>query len=105
MRWLEDLTSWQGQELVKIRTLYASAIAFSWYSCALIAIGGGVVSYATLIHPAAQATIATAGLVSLFIGVGMQGYNSWVGTSHSIGKTEPPGPDTRPRPNPRPPGS
>ena len=32
VRWLEDRASWQAQELVKIRTLYASAISFSWVS-------------------------------------------------------------------------
>ncbi len=53
-RWLEDLASWQSQELVKTRTSYASAIAFSWLSFGLIAIGGGLVSYAAFFHPDSQ---------------------------------------------------
>ena len=37
VRWLEDLASWQRQELVKTKTSYESAIAFSWFAFALIA--------------------------------------------------------------------
>jgi hypothetical protein len=102
VRWLEDFNSGQSRELVKTQTCYASAIAFNWLSFALIAIGGCVVSYATFVHPQAQMTIATAALVGLFIGVAVQAFNSWVGTRLFLGKTEPPGADSRPRPNPRP---
>lgn len=73
------------RELVKVRTLYASAIAFNWFSFALIATGGCVVSYATFLHPAAQMTIATLGLFALFIGVIVQAFNSWAGTRLSRG--------------------
>lgn len=100
LRWLEDLASWQGQELVKIRTLHASAIAFSWLSFVLVIVGGGVVSYAALLHPAWQFTIATLGFVGLVIGVAVQGINLLVGEHLARGKTEPPGADARPRPNP-----
>jgi hypothetical protein len=101
VRWLEDLASWQSQELVKTRTSYASAIAFSWLSFALIAIGGGLISYATFFHPDNQKVIATPALVGLFIGVAVQGYNSIVGARLSVGKGTPPESRTRPRPNPR----
>jgi hypothetical protein len=101
-RWLEDLVAWQNQELVKTRTSYASAIAFSWFSFALIAIGGCLVSYATFVHPENQKVIATAAMVGLFIGVAVQGFNSLVGTRLAVGKGNPPEAGTRPRPNPQP---
>jgi hypothetical protein len=100
-RWLEDLASWQSQELAKTRTSYASAIAFSWFSFALIAVGGCLVSYATFVHPENQRVIATAALVGLFTGVAVQGFNSLVGTRLFLGKTDPPGAGTRPQPNPQ----
>ncbi len=71
-------------------------------SFALIAIGGCVVSYATFLQPEAQRTIATAGLIGLFIGVFVQAYNSWMGTRLEIGKSQPPATETRPHPNPPP---
>ncbi len=102
VRWLEDLASWHRQELAKTGTSYASAIAFNWLSLGLIAIGGGLISYAAFFHPDSQKTIATAGFVGLLIGVVVQGYNSLVGTLLGIGKGSPPEPGTRPRPNPQP---
>lgn len=100
VRWLEDRVDWQSQELTRTRTAYASAVAFSWFSFALVVIGGGVVSYATFVHPGMQMTIATGALVCLFIGVVVQGINSWVGTGLLRRTSEPPGAGTRPRPNP-----
>ena len=79
-RWLEERISWHERELAKTKTSFASAITFSWFSFALIAIGGVVVSYATFTHPDMQVTIATAGLVALFIGVIVQGVNSALGS-------------------------
>jgi hypothetical protein len=103
VRWLEDLVSWQSQELARLRTSYRSAIAFNWFSFALVVIGGCVVSYATFVHPGMQITIATAALVGLFIGVVGQGINSWAGAGYSAGR--PSLPDrARPRPKPRPAG-
>lgn len=102
MRWLEELSSWQRQELVRTKTSYESAIAFSWFAFALIAIGGCVVSYAAFIHPEMQQLIATVGLVGLFIGVALHIVNARVGKPHILGKADPPGVDTRPRPNPQP---
>ncbi len=102
LRWIEDRGAWQREELARLRTSYALAIGFSWMSFALIAIGGVVVSFATFLHPASQMTIATAALVGLFIGVGVQGYNSWMGTRLDIGKSQPPATETRPHPNPPP---
>ena len=101
VRWLEEHVSWQDRELVKTKTSYASAIAFNWFSFSLIAIGGAVVSYATFAHPDTQLTIATAGLVGLFIGVIVQGVNSAVGSWLLIWRAAPPPVQGRPRPNPQ----
>jgi hypothetical protein len=51
-----------------------------------------------------QMTIATLGLFSMIIGVAVQGFNSWAETRLSHGKTDPPGEEMRPRPNPPSPG-
>jgi hypothetical protein len=100
VRWLEDRLSWHERELVRTRTSYVSAIAFSWFSFALIAIGGAVVSYATFVRPDAQLTIATAGLVSLFIGVIVQAVNSAIGSSIVVRTNAPPTVESRPLPYP-----
>jgi hypothetical protein len=99
-RWLEERVSWHERELAKTKTSYASAIAFSWFSFALIAIGGVVVSFATFMHPDMQVTIATAGLVGLFIGVIVQGVNSALGSWLLVWRAVPAPVETRPRPNP-----
>ena len=100
IRFLENLASWYGRELVRVRTLYKSAIAFNLLAFGLVAIGGGAVSYAAFFHPQAQWTLATAGFVGLLLGVMIQGYNSWSGMSLSKPEADAPATDARPRPNP-----
>ncbi len=101
-RSLVDQVARQGRDLTRLETAHTAASYFNWLSSVLIVIGGVVVSYATFLHPASQMTIATAALVGLFIGVGVQGYNSWMGTRLEIGKSQPPATETRPHPNPPP---
>jgi hypothetical protein len=101
VRWLEERVSWQERELTKTKTSYASAIAFSWFSLALVAVGGVIVSYATFTHPDMQLTIATAGLVGLFIGVIVQGVNSALGSWLVVWRATPAPVEMRPRPNPQ----
>lgn len=102
IRWLEDLASWQSQTLAKLQTSYEWAIAFNWFSLALIAIGGCVVSYAAFIpSPSSiQQTIATLGFVSLLIGVGVQAMNSYRGTKSLLKISNTPAESPRPTPNP-----
>ncbi len=102
VRRLEDRLSWQGQQLIRTRTAYASAAAFSWFSFALIAIGGCAVSYATFMHPGMQLTIATVGAVALLIGVALQVVNARVGKRHYLQTADSREADAQPRPNPRP---
>jgi len=102
VRWLEDLVSWQSQTLARLQTSYEWAIAFSWFSFALIAIGGCVVSYAAFIpsQSSIQQTIATLGFVSLLIGVGVQAMNSYRGTKSLLRNSHPSSGSPRPSPNP-----
>lgn len=72
---------------VRLAISYQWAIAFSWFSFALIAIGGGAISYASFVEPPeavakiiAQKTIATIGFTSLVIGVFVQAFTSYRGT-------------------------
>ena len=70
LRWLEERVLNQTQAFARLQTSYEWAIAFSWFSFALIAVGGGLVSYAAFAssHTATQKTIATSGLIALTIG-------------------------------------
>jgi hypothetical protein len=102
VRWLEDHVSWQGHALTRLQTSYEWAIAFNWFSFALIAIGGCVVSYAAFISPRSslQQIVATAGFMDLLVGVVVQAMNSYRGT-RSLLKLSPPSTSARPRPNPQ----
>jgi hypothetical protein len=103
VRWLEDRVSLERQTVAKLRTSYEWAIAFNWLSLALIAIGGCVVSYAAFIpsQSGIQHTIATAGFVSLLIGVGVQAMNSYQGTKSLVRNSDPSTGSPRPSANPR----
>jgi hypothetical protein len=103
VRWLEDLASWQSQTLARLQTSYEWAIAFNWFSFAIIAIGGCIVSYAAFIpsRSAVQQAVATLGFASLVLGVGVQAMNSYRGTKALLKHPTAPSGIPRPRPNPQ----
>lgn len=101
-RSLADQVARQGRDLTRLETAHAAASDFNWLSSVLIVIGGVVVSYATFLHPASQMTIATAALVGIFIGVGVQGYNSRVGARILRDRSDPSASEQRTHPNPPP---
>jgi hypothetical protein len=79
VRWLEDRISSLRDELNILRTSYGWAISFSWFSFALVAIGGGLVSYASFLMDM-RTTVATLAMVALLIGVLIQAVVSYLGT-------------------------
>jgi hypothetical protein len=103
VRWLEDLVSEQGQTLARLQTSYEWAIAFNWFSFAIIAIGGGIVSYAAFIpsRTTVQQAVATLGFASLLLGVSVQAMNSYRGTKALLEHPTAPSASPRPRPNPQ----
>jgi hypothetical protein len=104
IRWLEGRLAWHREALVRLQTAYEWAIAFSWFSFALVTIGGVVVSFASFIplNPIAQKIIATAGFIGLLIGVSVQALSSSRGSRALLKNSEPRSDDSRPGPGPPP---
>jgi hypothetical protein len=102
VRWLEERVLHESQALARLQTSYEWAIAFSWFSFALVAIGGGLVSYAAFAspHSATQQIVATMGLTSLVIGVIVQAVNSYRGGRAILSTVTPPTQYDRPSANP-----
>lgn len=95
------------ESFARLHTSYEWAIAFNWFSFALIAIGGGLVSFAAFIslEPGIQKAAAILGFTGLSIGVVMQAVISNRGTKALRLVSSPPSDSTRPRANPPPPQS
>jgi hypothetical protein len=101
VRWLEERVISQTQAFARIQTSYEWAISFNWLSFALIAIGGGVVSYAAFVPLKSGArTVATIGLTSLVIGVFVQAINSFRGARSLARVRDLQAASARPNPNP-----
>jgi hypothetical protein len=102
VRWLEGLVLWQREASVRLQTSYEWAIAFNWFSFALIAIGGGLVSLAAFISlkPGTRRIVAILGFTGLSIGVVMQAVISSRGTRALRLNSAPPSDSTRPRASP-----
>ena len=104
IRWLEESRLSQTHTLATLQTSYEWAIAFNWFSFALIAVGGGVVSYAAFVSPQSttQQVVATLRFCSLLVGVALQAFNSFRGTRSLLRNLPAPAADTRPLANPQP---
>ena len=108
VRWLEERESSLMNALTLLKASYEWAISFNWFSFALIAIGGCVVSYAAF-FPAQnspggfdiQKMVATFAFASLLIGVIVQGYLSHRGRKTLMGMAEIAAPSKRPSPSPK----
>jgi hypothetical protein len=110
VRWLEDRESSLKNSLTLLQTSYEWAISFNWFSFALIAVGGSVVSYAAFLPPAQpsagfdkQKLVATFALAALLIGVIVQAVVSYRGTKTLKELPENVPGSVRPAPNPKPP--
>jgi hypothetical protein len=109
-RWLEERESSLRESLNTLKTSYEWAISFNWFSFALVAIGGGFVSYASFLPPPkspsemdTRTTVATLAVVALLIGVLIQAVVSYRGTRNLIKLPEADTSSPRPSPSPRPP--
>jgi hypothetical protein len=111
IRWLEGRESSLQNSLTALQTSYGWAISFNWFSFALIAIGGCIVSYAAFL-PAPkesdgigmQRFVATLALASLLIGVIVQAIVSYRGTKTLLRLSGVDNRPQRPSPNPKSPG-
>jgi hypothetical protein len=110
LRWMEGRESSLQNELATLKTSYEWAVSFNWFSFALVAIGGGFVSYASFL-PVPQSstemdsrtTVATLAVAALLIGVIVQALISYRGTRTLMGLAKVDKPPQRPAPNPKPP--
>jgi hypothetical protein len=109
LRWLEARESSLLNALTALRTSYEWASSFNWFSFALTAVGGCVVSYAAFLpvprspdNIGAQKIVATFGFALLSIGVIVQAFVSYRGTKTLTGLARVDDPPQRPSPNPKP---
>ncbi len=107
-RWLEARETALLNALATLQTSYEWAISFNWFSFALIAIGGCVVSYAAFLPPprtpdqiGIQKIVATSALVLLLVGVIVQAFVSYRGQKALTSLAKIAEPLRRPAPNPR----
>jgi len=87
VRWLEGRQTSLVTAFTAVKSSYDWAIAFNWFSFALVVVGGGFVSYASFLaapqSPAEmdkRTVVATIAVVALVLGVLVQGIVSYRGT-------------------------
>lgn len=101
LRWLEEHASSRSQAYARLKASFEYAVTFSWFSSALVTLGGAAVSLAAILPLSLgpQRLVAAVGFAGLSVGVAMQGVNSYRGTE-VLRETPSSAFPGRPHPNP-----